>query len=104
MVRYRNRTQLQTLLESLTGVTKVYFQPPTNVNLQYPCIIYKKDSSITNFANNNPYSYDMGYQLTVIDRDPDSKIHEQVASLPMCTFDRHFTADNLNHDVFTLFF
>jgi hypothetical protein len=40
----------------------------------------------------------------VIDPDPDSPIVDAVAELPLCTYDRFFTADNLNHDVFNLFF
>jgi len=44
------------------------------------------------------------YQVTVIDADPDSIIPEKIEALPMCTFDRQFTADNLYHDVFSLYF
>jgi hypothetical protein len=44
------------------------------------------------------------YQVTIIDRDPDSGIPEVVAGLPTSTFSRHFTVDNLNHDVYTLYF
>jgi len=42
--------------------------------------------------------------VTVIDRNPDSDLPGKVAELPMCTFNRFFTADNLNHDVYTIFF
>lgn len=96
------RIQLQSLLESLTP--NVYFQPPTNVQLQYPCIIYKRDYAITEFAGNDPYLYTKRYMVTVIDRDPDSAIPDKIAGLPLCSFQRHYTADNLNHDVFILFF
>lgn len=103
MVQER-RLQLQTLLESLLGSNHVYFQPPTNISMQYPCIVYKRDRARTQFADNKPYRYAKGYQIMVIDRDPDSDIPDRIASLPSCTFDRHYTADNLNHDVFNLFF
>jgi hypothetical protein len=97
------RLELQALLETL-GAAKVYFQPPTNVELEYPCIIYKRDSANTIFADNSPYRQTKRYMVTVIDRDPDSAIPDKVASLPMCIFARFYTADNLNHDVFDLFF
>jgi hypothetical protein len=42
--------------------------------------------------------------VTVIHRDPDNLVHEKVAALPMCLYNRFFTADNLNHDVFVLYF
>lgn len=96
------RLQLQSLLESITE--HVYFQPPTNVKLQYPCIIYSRDSARSEFANNEGYRYTKRYMVTIIDRDPDSVLTDNLAALPMCTFLRFYTADDLNHDVFNLFF
>lgn len=72
--------------------------------MQYPCIVYRRDNSETLFAGNNPYRYVKRYQVTVIDKDPDSGIPDSLATLPMCTFERFYTADNLNHDVFNIFF
>jgi hypothetical protein len=40
----------------------------------------------------------------IIDQDPDSAIPPKVAALPMCLFNRFYTADNLNHDVYNLYF
>ncbi len=44
------------------------------------------------------------YQVIVIDKNPDSDYVKKVSLLPMCSFDRHYVADNLNHDAFTLYF
>jgi hypothetical protein len=96
------RLQLQSLLETITE--HVYFQPPINLNLQYPCIVYERDSSSSAFADNEPYRFVWRYAVTVIDRDPDSALPDKLAALPLCTFNRHFTADDLNHDVFNIFF
>lgn len=98
------RLDLQTLLETLLGSRNVYFQPPANVQMQYPCIVYSRDNANTKFAGNKPYRHVNRYQVTVIDQDPDSAIPDKIAGLPMCSFNRFFAADNLNHDVFTLFF
>jgi len=40
----------------------------------------------------------------VIDKDPDSEIPGMVAKLPLCKFVRHYTTDNLNHDVYRLYY
>lgn len=96
------RLQLQSLLEGITE--NVYFQPPTNIQLKYPCIIYHRDTAESAFANNKNYRYTKRYLVTVIDRNPDSDLPDQVAALPLCAFNRFFTADDLNHDVFNLFF
>lgn len=98
------RLQLQTLLEDILGSGNVYFQPPANVQMQYPCIVYGKDDAVTEFAGNKPYSYTKRYQVTVIDRNPDSDIPDRVAQLPMCILNRVYTADNLHHDVFNLYY
>jgi hypothetical protein len=98
------RLELQSILEALLGSGNVYFQPPPSLTMQYPCIVYKRDDARTDFAGNQPYSYTKRYQITVIDRHPDSVIPDKVAALPMCLFDRFFAANNLNHDVFNLYF
>lgn len=96
------RLDLQNLLLAITP--NVYFQPPPTVQMQYPCIVYKRDFESTDFADNAPYNRMKRYQVTVIDQNPDSLIPDQIAALPMCSFDRFFTADNLNHDVYNLYF
>jgi hypothetical protein len=96
------RLDLQTLLEGIT--TNVYFQPPTNIQLKYPCIVYKRDFADTEFADNAPYAYKWRYMVTVIDQNPDSEIPGKVAALPMTLFNRFYTVDNLNHDVFSIYF
>lgn len=98
------RLKLQKLLEDILGSRNVYFQPPPTVQLKYPCIIYKRDNVKTQHGDNQPYLKYKRYMVTIIDRNPDSTIPEKVSSLPMCLFSRHFVADNLNHDVYNLYF
>lgn len=98
------RLQLQSILEELLGSRNVYFQPPETVKLVYPCIIYSRSSGATKFANNKPYNYQQQYQLMVIDKNPDSVMPGKVTMLPMCKFERHYTKDNLNHDVYNIYY
>lgn len=99
-----SRSSLQTLLEGLLGTKNVYFQPPSTFLMAYPCIVYGISNIRTKFADNVVYNYKKRYQLTVIDANPDSLIPDKVTSLPTCIFERHFTADNLNHFVFVLWY
>lgn len=96
------RLQLHQLLETFTE--HVYFQPPNNAQIKYPCIIYKRDFADTKFADDKPYNHTKRYMVTVIDPNPDSEIPDKVAEMPMCLFNRFYTADNLNHDVYNVFF
>lgn len=98
------RPELHALLIDILGSNQVYFQPPPTLRMEYPCIVYKRDYAVTNHADNAPYKHTKRYMVTVMDQDPDSDIPDKVAALPMCVFDRFYTADNLNHDVYKLFF
>lgn len=83
---------------------RAYFQPSPNVELKYECIVYKRLKIDTVHADNLTYLLHDRYQLTLIYEDPDSDLPHKIASLPMCSHDRQFTADNLYHDVFTLYY
>lgn len=99
-----DRLLLQQILEDLLETDKVYFQPPENIKLTYPCIVYKRDTASTEFAGNKPYRNTKRYQVTVIDSNPDSVIPDKVAQLPMCVHNRHFSVAHLNHDIYILYF
>jgi len=96
--------ELQALLEKLIGSRNVYFQPPASVQMKYPAIRYSRDGIENKVANDAVYNQIYSYEVIVIDRDPDSVILGKVSILPMCRFVRHYVADNLNHDVFKLYF
>lgn len=99
-----NRLDLQALFEALLGSRNVYFQPPASVKMQYPAIVYSRSNIVNHHADDSVYRQLPVYEVTVIDRDPDSDIMWKVSRLPHCSFDRHYTVDNLNHDVFTLYY
>lgn len=96
------RLQLHEILKTLCD--NVYFQAPPADMLKYPCIMYALDNVDIQHANNSPYRRAKRYVITVIDQDPDSEIPDKVSSLPSAAFSRHFTADNLNHDVYTIYY
>lgn len=98
------RLQLQVLLEACTQNQNVYFQAPSNLFIQYPCIVYQRDRINNQFADNVPYRHTKRYQVTIIDQDPDSPIPDRVAALPMTFFLRHFVTQGLHHDVYNLYF
>jgi hypothetical protein len=96
------RIQLQKLLSDITQ--NVYFQPPPEFKMQYPCIVYHVDRFHIRSADNTTYKTERQYMITVITQDPDSDIPEKVAKLPRSMYDRHFNTSNLNHDVFSIIF
>jgi hypothetical protein len=99
-----SRLELQTLLETLLGSRNVYFQPPATLTMKYPAIVYERSKLNNAFANDLVYNQNQSYSVTVIDANPDSLIVAKVSQLPKCRPDRQFKNDNLNHDVFILYF
>lgn len=103
MDQLQRRKQLHQILVEI-GTAKVYFQPPSDHKMEYPCIVYNRDNSKTDYADNKPYQTTKRYQVTVIDRKPDSEFPDKVEKLPLSSFVRAFVADGLNHYVFNLFY
>lgn len=98
------RQQLHEILCGVLGSSNVYFQPPESVKMLYPAIVYSLDDIENRYADDGVYLSCRRYAVTVIDKDPDSPIIGRVAALPTCSYNRHYAKDNLNHDVFTIFF
>lgn len=98
------RVEFQFLLEEILGSRNVYFQPPASKTMQYPAIVYSLKKKGNRYANNGVYLQNNSYTVTVIDKNPESAICEKIEKrLSMCSFDRAYTADNLNHFVYTIF-
>ena len=98
------RVDLQAILENAIGSKNVYFQPPENLKLKYPCVVYTVDAAVTTYADNLPYTFTKRYQLVLIESDPDSGLADRLGRLPMCSFDRAYRASNLYHSVFTIYY
>ena len=99
-----SRLELQSKLEELNENKNVYYNPPATINMQYPAIRYSKKHIQSRFANDSAYSLLNCYEIIVIAKRPDSKVVEELLRLPYCSYDRHYTADNLHHDVLTLYY
>lgn len=99
-----SRLDLQAELEKILGSRNVYFQPPSSVQMRYPAIVYSRKDIEKRSANDGLYQKLPSYEVILIDKNPDSKFVEKIIDLPYCSFDRHYESDNLNHDVFTLYF
>lgn len=98
------RIELQYLLEDVLGSRNVYYQPPDNMKIKYPAIIYSRSNIRNRHADNDVYMQNHMYTVTVIDNDADSEIVDRMSSLPKVRHERSYTADNLYHDVFSIYY
>ena len=93
----KDRLSLHSLLVSLLGSSQVYFQPPATLKMNYPCIIYKLDDMEAVHANDKRYFNRKRYLLTLVDKNPDTKLPDKILELDYTSFENHFVSDNLNH-------
>lgn len=99
------RLQLHEKLVSLLGSNNAYFQPPPTVQMTFPCFVYERASGLTEYAENSPYKYNQSYNIIYVSKDPDSEemLRRIAFAFPTIRYIRHYTANNLNHDLFTLY-
>ena len=99
-----DRLDLQSLLEELLGSRNVYYTPPESIKMQYPAIRYSKKKIESVHADDSKYLMRDCYELIVISRTPDHPVIKQLLALPYCGYDRPYVADNLYHDVLTIYY
>ena len=98
------RADLDALLVETIGNENVYFQPPENLQIQYPCVIYSLHDFYTRKADNLKYHRTPQYDLIYITEDPDDENIEKLDDLPFCSIGTPYTADNLHHYPYTIYF
>ncbi len=99
----KTRIDLQMMLEKIAGCRRVYFQPPENLEISYPCIIYSIRNVKNEYADDDIYLQDFYYELIVIDSNPDSELFRKICKIPQCKFRNFYISENLNHYVFDLY-
>jgi hypothetical protein len=98
------RQQLHKALKDL-GITNVYFQPPENVKLNFPCIIYKTSKLETEQADNVPYAISTKYNVLYITKDPDDPMVERLAwEFPTIVHINSYVNETLYHHSYNLFY
>lgn len=90
------------LQEKFPGVP-VYFQPPENLTLRFPCLVLSLTGDKRQFADDKLYARFKHFTITVVDKDPLSKIPDEVAKLKYCRMSTRFVSANMNHTRFEIF-
>lgn len=102
------RIELHTKLIEVTKLDskRVYYQPPSNIHLVYPCLIYSQDTpSVLPADNKVSYKLNKKYSITYITKEADSDIIDRMLeNFQLISADRPFISDDLYHYPFTLFY
>lgn len=96
-----NRIDLHKILVELGSENdfKVYFSPPANIQLHYPCLIYTRSNPRTQKADNISYFKFDAYDLVFVTKDPDSIIPDKIVDkLRYATINRApYVSDGFYH-------
>lgn len=100
-----NRDEFDRKLREVLGSNSTYFQPPESVKLKYPCFVYEFSRDDVKRANDKAYLTYTGYDVTVITKDPDITFKEELKeAFTHCEWIRAFISDNLNHNIYKIYF
>lgn len=99
----QNRRELQKKLEDLLGSKNVYFQPPENIKLKFPCIIYELSSIERDFADNIPFVGALRYSVMYVSRSGTDEAFDKLSMMPYSWFERQYVTSNLYHQVFRIY-
>ena len=98
------RLEFQRLLESLLGSRNVYYDPPSTLKMNYPCIRYSLSGINTKHADDKKYLNKKQYDLIVISKKIDPEVVDKILELPYSSLNRPYPADNLHHYPITIYY
>lgn len=97
------RLELRALIKAAVGDdVRLYFQPPSNIDMVFPCVVYIRKDVLSERAGNKRYVSHESYDVTYISENSDNDILFKLLDIPMSEFDRRFVSDNLYHDVINI--
>lgn len=100
-----SRLTLHEELCEILGTRNVYFQPPSSISMQYDAIRYELSGKDLKSANNRIYKSMNRYDGVIITKNPDSTILDKLLNhFEMVSPGKPYTANNLNHFPFTIYY
>lgn len=95
-----SRQQLHEQLCTALGSRHVYYQPPENLKMEFPCIVYMLQDLTHVMANNEKYLKNRSYKVILISHEPDPAALDNLENLDYIRFQQMYMADGLYHYVF----
>lgn len=101
----QSRSDLSDILHKIQGNDHIYYQPPESIKIEIPGIIYSKSDIDVIRADNRMYINHDKYTLICLSLTSDNPVVKLlIERLPMCSYDRSYTKNNVYHDVLTVYF
>lgn len=100
MRMYRDLLQL---LQQAVQHNRVYFQPPENLKIVYPAVVFHLSKIEIDRASDVPYKGAKEYSVTLITKDPEPDVIDEILKIPYSSLDTTYISDGMNHFVFTIY-
>lgn len=91
------------LLQQAVQHDRVYFQPPENLKIQYPAVVFHLSKIEIDRASDVPYKGAKEYSVTLITKDPEPDVIDEILKIPYSSLDTTYISDGMNHFVFTFY-
>nr|DAY36821.1 MAG TPA: tail completion protein [Caudoviricetes sp.] len=99
----RTYRDLLHMLQQAVQHYQVYFQPPENLKITYPAVIFHLSKIEIDHASDVPYKGAKEYSVTLITKDPEPDVIDEILKIPYSSLDTTYISDGMNHFVFTVY-
>lgn len=99
----RTYRDLLHMLQQAVGHIRVYFQPPENLKIEYPAVVFHLSKIEIDHASDMPYKGAKEYSVTLITKDPEPDVIDEILKIPYSSLDTTYISDGMNHFVFTVY-
>lgn len=99
----RTYKDLLHLLRQAVQHNQVYFQPPENLKIEYPAVVFHLSKIEIDHASDTPYKGAKEYSVTLITKDPEPDVIDEILKIPYSSLDTTYISDGMNHFVFTVY-
>lgn len=99
----RTYKDLLNMLRQAVQHDQVYFQPPENLKIGYPAIVFHLSKIEIDHASDVPYKGAKEYSVTLITKDPEPDVIDEILKIPYSSLDTTYISDGMNHFVFTVY-
>ena len=101
----KDRLELHAELKEVTGYDYLYFQPPKNTEMSYPCVRYNLSTVHVTSADNKAYVLQDCYEVILITKKQAMDVvHRLLEHFPKISPGNFYVADNLYHYPFKLYY
>lgn len=96
------REGLHQFLVAILGSAEVYMDPPENLKMRYPAIVYTRTDVRQQYADDGVYLCSDKYEIVVVSRTPMHPATTKLLQTARVRFNKHYVVNGLHHDVMTL--